>query len=105
MDVNKSIIKGLEEAIAFEKGELKDVKVDYVMIEELPCYKSEQIKLIRKTLKLTQKTFSNVLGVNVKTVEAWEAGRNVPRGPAQRMLGLLYKDNTLLEKYNILNYS
>jgi hypothetical protein len=33
-----------------------------------------------------------------------QAGRNEPNGTAQRMLSLLQKDNSLPEKYNLLQF-
>lgn len=52
---------------------------------------------------MTQQLFASALGVSKKTVEAWEADRNIPEGPAQRMLELMEKDENLLEKYAIVN--
>ncbi len=38
----------------------------------------------------------------MKTVEAWEADRNVPSGPVQRLLSLIIKDDQILEKNHIV---
>jgi len=103
MNVYESITKGLEEAVQYEKGELREVKTDRVCIAEIPQFEASQIKTIRMNYNLTQTAFSNVLGVSKKTVEAWESGRNKPSGPAQRMLGAMVKDNQFLEKYSILS--
>lgn len=102
MSVYDSIIKGLNEAVQYEKGELKNVKVDQISIAALPRYHGKEIRAIRLKQKLTQQAFANVLGVSKKTVEAWETGRNIPQGPAQRMLQLMHKDEGLLEKYAII---
>ena len=51
---------------------------------------------------MTQYIFAGAMGVSQKTVEAWEAGRNVPNGPASRMLSMLKSDPDLLEKYHIV---
>ncbi|MDD5016884.1 MAG: transcriptional regulator [Eubacteriales bacterium] len=102
MSVYNDIVKGLNEAIDYEKGELTDVKVDRIQIAQLPHYEGEKVKMIRMRQKMTQQIFSGVLGVSQKTVEAWEAGRNIPNGPAQRMLELMDKDDSILEKYAIL---
>ncbi|MTI84832.1 MAG: helix-turn-helix domain-containing protein [Firmicutes bacterium] len=101
--VYDSIIKGLGEAVKYEKGELKNVKTDRVSIASLPRFSGKQIRLLRERQKLTQQVFANVLGVSKKTVEAWEAGKNTPNGPAQRMLYLMEKDSNLLEKYDIIS--
>jgi len=102
MSAYDKITQGLSEAIDYEKGKLKGVKTDRVQIAQLPHFKGEMVQKIRLKQNMTQKTFSGVMGVSIKTVEAWEAGRNVPEGPAQRMLELMNKDETLLEKYHIV---
>ena len=86
-----------------EKGELKNVKVDRVRIASLPRFHGQQIKVLREKRNMTQQLFASALGVSKKTVEAWEAGRNVPEGPAQRMLELIEKDEKLFEKYAIVS--
>ena len=35
----------------------------------------------------------------VKTVEAWESGRNIPMGPASRVLDLLSEDKTVADRF------
>ncbi|PKM45480.1 MAG: transcriptional regulator [Firmicutes bacterium HGW-Firmicutes-8] len=103
MSIYDSIIKGLNEAVKYEKGELKNVNVDRVSIASLPRFRGQQIKVLREKQKMTQQLFASALGVSKKTVEAWEADRNVPEGPAQRMLELMEKDEKLLEKYAIVS--
>ena len=39
-----------------------------------------------------------VLGVSTRTVEAWEAGRNVPSGAARHLLFLLDGDHSLVQR-------
>ncbi|WP_282432928.1 helix-turn-helix domain-containing protein [Pelotomaculum propionicicum] len=39
---------------------------------------------MRTKLDLSQSAFANIIGVSKKAVEAWEAGVNIPQGPAQR---------------------
>jgi len=103
VSIYDSIIKGLNEAVKYEKGELKNVNVDRVSIASLPRFRGQQIKVLREKQKMTQQLFASALGVSKKTVEAWEADRNVPEGPAQRMLELMEKDEKLLEKYAIVS--
>lgn len=104
--VAESIIKGLNEAIEYEKGN-KTIKAKskQVTISPLSHLKGKQVKKIRNTLNLSQRSFAMLMGVSIKTVEAWESGRNEPNGTAQRMLSLLEKDETLPEKYNLLQLS
>ena len=51
-----------------------------------------EIKEIRKSVGMTQVLFAKYLGVSLKTVEAWEAGRNQPNGTACRLLAITKKD-------------
>ena len=47
---------------------------------------SEEIKDLRKQLKLTQEGFANALKVDFKTVNRWENGRARPSNLAIRQL-------------------
>lgn len=102
MNVYESIIQGLNEAIEYEKGNLK-AKTVRMSIAPLPDMESSQVKSIRKSLDMTQGMFAAVMGVSVKTVEAWEAGTNTPSGVARRMLSLLQSDPELPVKYNLVS--
>ena len=82
---------GLNEAIEYEKGNLK-AKTTTVSIELVGKYTSTEIKSIRNSTGLTQNLFAKYMGVSVKTVEAWESGRNHPGGPACRLLYLTKRD-------------
>ncbi len=102
--VYSSIIKGLNEAIDYESGKsVPGLKRRKVTIAPLPNYQSIKIKNIRNRLNLSQSTFATILGVSIKTIEAWESGKNIPQGPAQRILWLLDSDNSFLKKYKIID--
>ena len=49
----------------------------------------EQLKLLRRTLGLTQKDLADLLGISSRTVESWEAGIRSPGGTARKMLDML----------------
>lgn len=102
MNVYDSIIKGLNEAVEYEKGNVK-AKTSTISVAPLPEMESSDIKNIRKSLDMTQMIFAAVMGVSVKTVEAWEAGTNTPSGTARRMLYLLQSDPKIPEKYHFLS--
>ena len=91
MSVFDEIKTGLNEAIEYEKGYLK-AKTSTLSIEPVGVFTSSEIKSIRNSTGLTQKLFAKYMGVSVKTVEAWEAGRNHPDGAACRLLSLTKKD-------------
>ena len=91
MSLFEEIKAGLNEAIEYEKGNLKanSRKLTITPIEE---FTASEIKDIRKNTGMTQVLFAKYLGVSLKTVEAWEAGRNQPNGTACRMLSITKKD-------------
>ena len=89
VNVLESIMNGLSESLEYAKGKPNKARKITITIADLPSYHCKEIKQIREELNLTQKNFACVLGVSPKTVEAWEAGRNVPQGMAQRFLQML----------------
>lgn len=92
---------GLEEAIAYEKGNLpaKETKLSIAPVEK---YKADDIKRIRNSTGLTQRSFAEYMGVSTKTVEAWESGRNHPEGSACRLLSLTKADPLFPQKAGIV---
>ncbi len=101
MSVYESIITGLNEAVEYEKGKGK-VRTVKLTVAPIPDFTADEIKALRQALKITQGTFAALMGVSSKTVEAWEAGINIPSGTARRMLGLLKTDNSIPIKYKIV---
>ena len=80
--------EGLQEAIAFAKGE-GPARVTRFEIDPVVTYTNDEIREIRKNAKMTQAVFALYMGVSVKTVEAWENGRTHPTGPACRLMTIL----------------
>lgn len=91
----KSITKGLKQAIGHEKGK-NQLRVKEYDISEPKGFTARQIRTIRVNSGFTQSIFAKVFGVSQKTIEAWEAGTNLPSGPARRMLGILSKNPKFL---------
>ena len=102
MGVYESILKGLNEAIDFETGKGK-ARTARCTVIPAPEFDANQIRDARLSLGMTQTTFAQVMGVSIKTVEAWEAGTNRPAGAARRLLGMLQADPSMLQKYNIIS--
>ena len=101
--VFESIMNGLSESLAYAKGDTSKARKMSVTVAELPQYHDKEIKQIREDLNLTQKNFAFLLGVSTKTVEAWESGRNIPQGTAQRFLQLLQiGGKKILQDYNLV---
>lgn len=101
MKVYDGIMQGLEEAVAYNQGKIK-ARTNTMAIEPVPVFKAGEIKSIRNELGMTQALFAGFMGVSQKTVEAWEAGRNMPDGPARRILAMLKADPALPQRFNII---
>ena len=93
MSLFEEIKEGLNQAIEYEKGNLK-VKKTTRTIKPLEKFTSGEIKEIRVSTGLTQVLFAQYMGVSVKTVESWEAGTNHPDGAACRLLSLTRQNPT-----------
>lgn len=103
MSVFNKIKTGLEEAIAYERGTLP-AKTTKVTIRPVSRYNASEIKSIRTNAGMTQTVFAEFMGVSVKTVEAWESGRNKPTGSACRLLDLTKGDPAFPQKSGIVSH-
>lgn len=92
---------GLNEAIEYERGTL-EAQTRKMTVQPVSHYDASEIKTIRVNAGMTQAVFAEFMGVSVKTVEAWEAGRNRPIGSACRLLYLTKADPAFLQKAGIL---
>lgn len=97
-EISKGIIESLQDAVRYTKGEkVKGVRISVREIPDIPKYNSRQIRTIRKKRNLTQLSMAKTIGVSKKTVEAWESGRNIPTGPARRLIYLIDKKENFIE--------
>ena len=87
MSVFDEIKIGLQQAIDYEQGVLQ-AKSTKLSVLPPDLFTAQEIKAIRAGTGLTQATFAKFMGVSVKTVEAWESGRNHPEGAACRLLAI-----------------
>ena len=88
-----ALIGALEEAVAYERGELPGTRVDRVEITARharvpppPAYSAEQIRAIRHELSVSQQVFADLLNASASAVRAWEQGAREPDGPTRRLL-------------------
>ena len=93
--VGEQIIKGMREAIAFERGELPDVKVTRrelpaatPAVRRRPNFAGARIARLRDRLRLSQPVFAEALNVSAETVKKWEQDTREPDGAAVRLLEL-----------------
>ena len=92
IDFFSGIIAGLEEALAYEKGQAKAATI--VRKSSLPDVDPHEI---RQEMHMTQKEFAHVLGVSPRTVESWEAGRSVPSPTARNLMFIIRSMPSLVD--------
>ena len=97
--VYESIMTGLNEALQDAESTKPILKRNKITVEPVKIYSADEIKKIRNSMGMSQKSFASYMGVSDKTVEAWEAGTNHPSGAASRLLSMLEKDKELVIKF------
>ena len=102
MGIFDEIKTGLEQAIEYEKGNLKAKKA-VLSVAPVEYFSASEIKVIRGNTGLTQVMFAKYMGVSPKTVEAWESGRNHPEGAACRLLTLTKNDPSFPRRSGIVS--
>jgi len=78
----QGIMAGLEDAIAFAKGDASRSRIAA----------GPDVKAIRAKTKLSQAKFAATLRVPVATVRDWEQHRRMPDAPARTLLGMVDAD-------------
>lgn len=96
---SQELINSLTNACEFLKGDTTKGRYSTITIVPVKAYDAATIKAIRKKTELSQGLFAAYLGVSQKTVEAWEAGTNIPNGPSSRLLSMLENDDKFIKKY------
>jgi putative transcriptional regulator len=90
--VGESILRGLEQALAFTEGKAK--KGTYVV--HIPA--EIDVRAIRGRLRLTQQEFAVRFGFNINTLRHWEQGRRVPEGPTRAYLLVIDREPQAVQK-------
>ena len=85
------IIRGLDQAIAWARGEDVPVRVTTV---EVPVI---DVRAVRRSLKLSQAQFATKFGFPPATLRNWEQGRTRPDGPARVLLAVIAKHPEAVE--------
>jgi putative transcriptional regulator len=78
--VTKSIRRGLEEAVAFAKGQANTRAYRVYVPQQV------DVRAIRTKLGLTQESFAAEFGFSVNTLRHWEQGKRRPEGPTRAYL-------------------
>ena len=90
--VGESILRGMEQAIAFANG--TGDPADYIV--HIPP--EIDVRAIRGRLGMTQQQFAVSFGFSVNTVRHWEQGRRVPEGPARAYLLVIDREPEAVQK-------
>jgi putative transcriptional regulator len=90
--VGESIIRGLEQALAFANGTADESQ--YVV--HIPA--EIDVRAIRGRLGLTQQQFAVRFGFNINTLRHWEQGRLVPERPMRAYLMVIDREPQAVQK-------
>jgi putative transcriptional regulator len=87
-----SVMEGLNEALAFSRGEKTGAVVHRVDVPEV------NVATIRSRTGLSQAAFAKSIGVAKGTLLNWEHGRRRPTGPAQVLLAMIDRRPSLVSE-------
>jgi putative transcriptional regulator len=90
--VADGIRRGLQEAVAYAKGEA-DVAAYRVHVPE-----RIDVKAVRTNLGMTQQEFAGRFGFSVNTLRHWERGSRQPEGPARAYLRVIEHAPKVVQK-------
>jgi putative transcriptional regulator len=89
--LGQALVKGLTDAVAFEKGELKLKTVARELTAPAPEFSRTEIKKLRiDVLHFTQLEFASLLNVDVGTIRHWEQGLRKPSKSVYRLLEIIF---------------
>ena len=90
--VAKSITRGLEQALAYARGEA-DASRYRVNVPD-----AVDVRAIRTRLKMTQEEFAARFGFSVNTLRHWEQGKRQPEGSARAYLTVIARAPKSVQK-------
>ncbi len=88
--------KGLEESIAFSRGELS-LKTTVLPIPPPPASPQRVVSLRRK-LKMSQSVFAATLNVSPKLVQSWEQGVRKPARGDLRLIQIIARQPHIVQE-------
>lgn len=80
----KDIIEGLEDALAYTKGDTSRARISPVHIPD-----TINVRALRNRLDMTQQEFSLQFGFPLGTLRNWEQGLRKPQGASRVLLTLI----------------
>lgn len=89
--VSESIIEGLNEPIAWTRGESTGTRVTLVEVPEI------DVRKVRTEMRLSQAEFATKFGFPPATLRNWEQGRLRPDAPTRVLLAVITKHPEAVE--------
>ena len=89
--VGARVIEGLEQAIAWTRGENDSVRVTLVHVPEV------DVREVRAKMRLSQAQFATKFGFPPATLRNWEQGRSRPDAPTRVLLAVIAKHPEAVE--------
>jgi putative transcriptional regulator len=89
--VGTRIIEGLEQAIAWTRGENDNVRVTLVHVPDV------DVRQVRTKMGLSQAQFATKFGFPPATLRNWEQGRSRPDTPTRVLLAVIAKHPEAVE--------
>ena len=84
MSLFEQLRSGLEDSIAYSKGELSLKTTE--LPAPPPAATPKGVRALRQSLRMSQAVFAATLNVSKRTVQSWEQGRREPSDAALRMI-------------------
>ena len=92
-EVADSIRRGLEDALAYARGDKSRGRATVVHVP-----KQIDVKAVRKRLGLSQAAFAARFGFSVGTLRDWEQRRRRPEGPARILLTVIDHEPEVVDR-------
>lgn len=92
-EVADSVRRGLEDAVAYARGDKSRGRETVVYVPE-----RIDVKALRRRLGVTQVQFAARYGFKLATVRDWEQGRRQPVGPARVLLNVIDREPEAVER-------
>ena len=89
--VGRHIIDGLEQAVAWARGEKVNARVTLVHVPDV------DIREVRTKMRLSQAQFATKFGFPTATLRNWEQGRARPDTPTRVLLAVIAKHPEAVE--------
>jgi putative transcriptional regulator len=89
--VGERIIEGLEQAVAWTRGENDRVRVTLVHVPDV------DVRDVRRRMGLSQSQFATKFGFPPATLRNWEQGRARPDAPTRVLLAVIAKHPEAVE--------